>query len=159
MYEKAPFRENKSLWQLFFGDSENPGKLRKLGLCFLRAKSAVVEVAEPVNLKEFLATAPTDGRLRDLAQQIRRELIQRLDVQRRVITGPVMKSREEVMELTLTDPGPDPHHGASGGNRKEEALQDQEDGPGLLLGDLRRPPRFLYQHHASPGKLAVPAPV
>jgi glycerol-3-phosphate O-acyltransferase len=31
-------------------------------------------------------------------------LIQRLDVQRRVITGPVMKSREEVMELTLTDP-------------------------------------------------------
>jgi len=104
MYEKAPFRENKSLWQLFFGDSENPGRLRKLGLCLLRAKSAVVEVAEPVNLKEFLATAPTDGRLRDLAQQIRRELIQRLDVQRRVITGPVMKSREEVMELTLTDP-------------------------------------------------------
>jgi glycerol-3-phosphate O-acyltransferase len=104
MYEKAPFRENKSLWQLFFGDSENPGKLRKLGLCFLRAKGAVVEVAEPVNLQEFLATAPTDGRLRDLAQQIRRELIQRLDVQRRVITGPVMKSREEVMELTLTDP-------------------------------------------------------
>ena len=104
MYEKAPFRENKSLWQLFFGDSENPGKLRKLGLCLLKAKGAVVEVAEPVNLKEFLATAPTDGRLRDLAQQIRRELIHRLDVQRRVITGPVMKSREEVMELTLTDP-------------------------------------------------------
>jgi glycerol-3-phosphate O-acyltransferase len=104
MYEKAPFRENKGLWQLFFGDSENPGRLRKLGLCVLRAKSAVVEVMEPVNLKEFLASAPTDGRLRDLAQQIRRELIQRLDVQRRVITGPVMKSREEVMELTLTDP-------------------------------------------------------
>jgi glycerol-3-phosphate O-acyltransferase len=104
MYEKAPFRENKGLWQLFFGDSENPGRLRKLGLCLLRAKSAVVEVVEPVNLKEFLATAPKDGRLRDLAQQIRRELIYRLDVQRRVITGPVMKSREEVMELTLTDP-------------------------------------------------------
>jgi glycerol-3-phosphate O-acyltransferase len=104
MYEKAPFRENKGLWQLFFGDSENPGRLRKLGLCFLRAKKAVVEVAEPFNLKEFLATAPTDGRLRDLAQQIRRELIHRLDVQRLVITGPVMKSRGEVMELTLTDP-------------------------------------------------------
>jgi len=43
--------------------------LRKLGLCLLRAKSAVVEVAEPVNLKEFLATAPTDGRLRDLASK------------------------------------------------------------------------------------------
>jgi len=104
MYEKAPFRENKGLWQLFFGDSENPGRLRKLGLCLLKAKSAVVEVAEPVNLKEALAAASPDGRLRELAQEIRRELIQRLDVQRRVITGPVMKSREEVMELTLTDP-------------------------------------------------------
>ncbi len=105
MYEKLPFRENKGLWQHFFGDSENPGKLRKLGLCFLKAKRAVVEVADPVNLKEVLAEAPPGGSLRELAQQIRRELIQRIDTQRRVITGPVVKSREEVMELTLTDPG------------------------------------------------------
>jgi glycerol-3-phosphate O-acyltransferase len=104
MYEKAPFREYKNLWQLFFGDSENPGRLRKLGLCVLKAKSAVVEVAEPVNLKEALAAAAPNVSLGGLAQKIRRDLIQRLDVQRRVITGPVMKSREEVMELTLTDP-------------------------------------------------------
>jgi glycerol-3-phosphate O-acyltransferase len=104
MYEKAPFRESKGLWQLFFGDSENPGRLRKLGLCVLKAKRAVVEVVEPMNLQEALAAASPDVRLQNLAQQIRRELIQRLDVQRRIITGPVMKSREEVMELTLTDP-------------------------------------------------------
>ncbi len=104
MYEKIPFRDYKGLWQLFFGDSENPGRLRKLGLCVLKAKGAVVEVAEPVNLKEALAAAAPDVRLRDLAQGIRREMIQRLDLQRRVITGPVVKSREEVMELTLTDP-------------------------------------------------------
>ena len=104
MYEKIPFRDYKGLWQLFFGDSENPGRLRKLSLCILKAKSAVVEVAEPVNLKEALAAASPEARLRDLAQGIRREMIQRLDLQRRVITGPVVKSREEVMELTLTDP-------------------------------------------------------
>jgi glycerol-3-phosphate O-acyltransferase len=104
VYEKIPFREFKGLWQLFFGDSENPGRLRKLGLCVLKAKSAVVEVVEPVNLKEVLATAAPDIRLQELAQEIRREMIQRLDVQRRVITGPVVKSREEVMELALTDP-------------------------------------------------------
>jgi len=105
MYEKAPFREYKGLWQLFFGDSENPGKLRKLGLCFLKAKRAVVEVADPVNLKEVLAGAPPGGSLRELAQEVRRELIQRIDTKRRVVTGPVVKSREEVLELTLTDPG------------------------------------------------------
>jgi glycerol-3-phosphate O-acyltransferase len=105
MYEKAPFRENKGLWQQFFGDSENPGKLRKLGLCFLKARRAVVEVAEPVNLQQALAAAPPEGRIQELAQKIRRELIRRIDHQRRVITGPVVKSREEVLELTLTDPG------------------------------------------------------
>jgi len=104
VYEKVPFRENKGLWQLFFGDSENPGRLRKLSLCLLKTKSAVVEVGEAVNLKEALAGAAPGDRLRDLAQEIRRDLIQRLDAQRRVITGPVIKSREEVMELTLTDP-------------------------------------------------------
>ncbi len=105
MYEKMPFKENKGLWQLFFGDSENPGKLRKLGLCFLKARRAVVEVAEPVNLQEALRTAPAEGRIQELAQEIRRELIRRIDHKRRVVTGPVVKSREEVLELTLTDPG------------------------------------------------------
>ena len=105
IYEKAPLREDKGLLQLFFGDVENPGKLRKLVLCFFKAKQAVVEVAEPVNLQEALAAAPQDGRLREMAQDIRRELIQRIDLKRRMITGPVIKSREEVLELTLTDPG------------------------------------------------------
>ena len=83
IYEKTPFRENKGLRRLFFGDGENPGNLRKLGLCFLKAKRAVVEVVEPINLQEFLAATSTDGRLRDVAQQIRRELINRMDVTRR----------------------------------------------------------------------------
>ncbi|MFZ5449426.1 MAG: 1-acyl-sn-glycerol-3-phosphate acyltransferase [Thermodesulfobacteriota bacterium] len=104
VYEKIAFRENTALWQLFFGDRENPGRLRKLSLCILKAKGAVVEVVEPVNLQEALAAASPDVRLRDLAQEIRREMIKRLDLQRRVIIGPVVKSREEVMELTLTDP-------------------------------------------------------
>lgn len=105
IYEKAPPREYKGLLQLFFGDVENPGKLRKLGLCFFKSKRAVVEVAAAVNLQEALAAAPKDGRLLELAQGIRRELISRIDRKRRLITGPVIKSREEVMELTLTDPG------------------------------------------------------
>ncbi len=105
IYEKTPPREFKGLLQLFFGDVENPGKLRKLVLCFFKSKRAVVEVAEPVNLQKALAEAPQDDRLREVAQQIRRELISRIDLKRRVITGPVIKSREEVMELTLTDLG------------------------------------------------------
>jgi glycerol-3-phosphate O-acyltransferase len=105
MYSQDPTREDKGLLDLFFGDRENPGRLRKLGLCLRKSKKAVVEVAEPVNLKEFLAGAAVQANPDLRAQDLRRELIQRLDQKRRIVTGPVVKSREELMEMTLTDPG------------------------------------------------------
>ncbi len=103
--EKDPAREDKGLLQLFFGDSENPGRLRKLALFFFRGTKAVVEVAEPLNLQEVLADPAHAGLpLEEVAQSVRRELIKRIDLTRRVISGPVVKSMEEFMELTLTDP-------------------------------------------------------
>lgn len=103
--EKDPAREEKGLLQLFFGDSENPGRLRKLALFFFRGSKAVVEVAESLNLQEVLADSANDQySLEEVAQHIRRELISRIDLTRRVISGPVVKSMEEFMELTLTDP-------------------------------------------------------
>jgi glycerol-3-phosphate O-acyltransferase len=105
LYTKEPEREYKGLLHFFFGDRENPGKLRKFGLCIFKARRAVVEVGEPVNLQEVLAGRPQEARLMEQAQEIRRELIRRIDLKRRAITGPVIKSREEFLELTLTDPG------------------------------------------------------
>lgn len=105
IYSRDPSREAKGLLDLFFGDRENPGKLRKLGLCLFKAKRAVVEVGDPINLKEVIAAAPGELPLRELAQEVRQDLISRIDRKRRMITGPVIKSREEVLELTLTDPG------------------------------------------------------
>lgn len=105
MYSRDPSRESKGLLDLFFGDRENPGKLRKLGLCLFKAKRAVVEMAEPISLQEVLAGAAGNASLRELAQDLRRDLIARLDLKRRMVTGPVIKSREEFLELTLTDPG------------------------------------------------------
>lgn len=105
MMSREPAREEKGLLDLFFGDRENPGRLRKLALCLFKAKKAVVEVGDPINLKEVLVGAPTDARLSEVAQEVRRELISRIDLKRRVVMGPVMKSREEFLEFTLTDPG------------------------------------------------------
>ena len=61
MYSQDPTREDKGLLDMFFGDRENPGRLRKLGLCIRKSKKAVVEVAEPVNLKEWLASSPVQA--------------------------------------------------------------------------------------------------
>jgi len=104
-YTQDPTREDKGLVDLFFGDRENPGRLRKLGLCLRKAKKAVVEVADPMNLKEVLASTTPGTDPTQVARDLRRELIRRLDQKKRVITGPVIKSREELLELTLTDPG------------------------------------------------------
>jgi glycerol-3-phosphate O-acyltransferase len=105
IYSRDPSREAKGLLDLFFGDRENPGKLRKLVLCLFKAKRAVVEVGDPINLREVIAAATNEMPLRELAQEVRRDLIDRIDRKRRMITGPVIKSREEMLELTLTDPG------------------------------------------------------
>lgn len=102
MYTQDPIREDKGLLDVFFGDRENPGRLRKLWLCLRRAKKAVVEVAEPINLQELLPAPSAQGLI---AQELRQELIRRLDQKRWLVTGPVIKSREELLELTLTDPG------------------------------------------------------
>ncbi|MEJ2070852.1 MAG: 1-acyl-sn-glycerol-3-phosphate acyltransferase [Syntrophobacterales bacterium] len=105
MYSQDPTREDKGLLDLFFGDRENPGRLRKLGLCLRKSKKAVVEVADPVNLKELLADSRLQADPVLKAQDLRQELIQRLDQKRRLVTGPLVKTREELMEITLTDPG------------------------------------------------------
>ena len=104
-YSQDPTREDKGLVDLFFGDRENPGRLRKLGLCLRKAKKAVVEVADPVNLQEVLATTTPNSDPSQVARDLRWELIRHIDQKKRVITGPVIKSREELLELTLTDPG------------------------------------------------------
>jgi len=105
MLSRDPAREEKGLLDLFFGDRENPGRLRKLALCLIKAKKAVVEMGDPINLREILPATPGEAQLGQVAQELRRELISRIDMKKRVVMGPVIKSREEFLELTLTDPG------------------------------------------------------
>ncbi len=134
--EKESLREEKGLLDLFFGDSEHPGRLRKLALFFFRGTKAVVEAAEPLNLQEVLNDPGNEKYLlEEVAQNVRRELINRIDRTRRVITGPVIKSMEEFMELTLTDPSLNNfmEHMAEAENQK--ICKDQEKSSELFFGN------------------------
>jgi glycerol-3-phosphate O-acyltransferase len=99
---KAPEKQHKGIVDVFFGDKERPGRLRKL-LSFLRNyKKNILEIAEPINLKDWLVDQPNlDSSKTGLAFQLRRELIDRIDRHRRVVTGPIMKSRWEIKEMVL----------------------------------------------------------
>ena len=99
---KKPEKQHKGPIDIFFGNKERPGRLRKL-VAFLRNyKQNVLEVAEPLNLVEWLADTQDQSRSpAGLAFRLRRALIDRIDRHRRVVTGPVMKSRLEIKEIVL----------------------------------------------------------
>jgi glycerol-3-phosphate O-acyltransferase len=99
---KAPERHQKGILDIFFGDKERPGRLRKLVALLRNYTRNVLEIAEPLNLKEWLANRESPGiGETDLAFRLRREIIDRIDRHRRVVTGPIMKSRLEVKDIVL----------------------------------------------------------
>jgi glycerol-3-phosphate O-acyltransferase len=99
---KAPEKQHKGIVDVFFGGKERPGKLRKLFSLLRNYKNNILEVAEPLNLKVWLEDQPNlDSSKTGLAFLLRRDLIDRIDRHRRVVTGPIMKSRWEIKEMVL----------------------------------------------------------
>jgi glycerol-3-phosphate O-acyltransferase len=99
---KAPEKQHKGIVDVFFGDKERPGKLRKLFSFLRNYKNNILEIAEPLNLKVWLEDQPNlDASKTGLAFLLRRDLIDRIDRHRRVVTGPIMKSRWEIKDMVL----------------------------------------------------------
>jgi len=102
-FSKRPAKTKHSLLDFLFGGlTENPGILRRLFLLVSRSKNLFVEMCEPVNLRDFLAQ-PDIRELSDdnQALALRRLLISTLNRLRQRVTGPVIKSREEVKESVM----------------------------------------------------------
>jgi glycerol-3-phosphate O-acyltransferase len=94
--------QEKPLIDVFFGEAENPGSIRKL-LSFLRYhRRTSVLAAEPVNLALFMKDMENMS-LVDVSYELRRELTDRIDREKKAIIGPVLKSRDEIMEETLKE--------------------------------------------------------
>jgi glycerol-3-phosphate O-acyltransferase len=103
LFGKAPEKTRLSFIDMFFGTNENPGRIRRV-LALLRKPSSIfIESSEPLNLKEFLAR-PSIATLsaKNQAVALRRELLGRINRHRQSITGPVLKSRLEIIEELLT---------------------------------------------------------
>jgi glycerol-3-phosphate O-acyltransferase len=102
----GPRREKKErpLVDIFFGDQEHPGWLRRL-IAFIRYKNRTsVITAEPIDLSLMLKE--TTGRTpSELAGALRGELIGRIDRETRAALGPRIKAREEIMDMALRDAG------------------------------------------------------
>jgi glycerol-3-phosphate O-acyltransferase len=104
LYKKTPEKEFSKFFDIFFGYKDNPGTLRKIVLFFRHNRKAVIDFGQPFDLKAFAEARNPGETLGESVSAIRRELINRIDQQKRIILGPVMKSRQQVKEIVLTDP-------------------------------------------------------
>jgi len=105
-YGRRREKKDKTLTDHLFGEVENPGTIRRL-INFMRfSKKAFVIPSEPVNLVEFLEeNSGSSLDTETVSYLLRRRLIERIDEEKRTIVGPVLKSREELIEIVLRDSG------------------------------------------------------
>ena len=102
-FSKNPHRSKPRVVDLLFGPEDRPGLLRRLYALFNKQGKVFVEFSEPISLKDFLGTSlmknkPTSQQ----AVALRRLLLHQINRHRQSITGPMLKSRQELKESILT---------------------------------------------------------
>ena len=102
-FSKHPTSTWPTLVDIFFGSPQKPGKLRRLTTLFRKPGNIFIEVSDPINLKRFLES--TENRTRSteyLALKLRRDLLSQINAHRKTITGPTIKTPEEIKQEILT---------------------------------------------------------
>jgi glycerol-3-phosphate O-acyltransferase len=102
LFSKKPENTPLGLVDVFFGSEENPGRIRRWIATLRTPQKAFVEISEPLNLKEFLDQPDNQTRTTEQVSFIlRRTLLDQMNRHRQSITGPVLKTRDELKEIVL----------------------------------------------------------
>jgi len=102
LFSKKPHRPPRSFIDIIFGSKENPGRLRRWTVVSRNPQKAFVEISDPVNLKNFLQEPENqDQDPEQLSFILRDRLLEQMNRHRQSITGPVLKTRDELKELVL----------------------------------------------------------
>jgi glycerol-3-phosphate O-acyltransferase len=105
VFEKGPHKEEKSVWDIFLGPKDRPGRLRKIVHYLRYYNQAFVEVGDPITIDMFLERKDQQGLTdEEVAFNLRKELWEHAVREQRVIRGPRLKPRTQIMESVLRDP-------------------------------------------------------
>ncbi|MGD2126332.1 MAG: 1-acyl-sn-glycerol-3-phosphate acyltransferase [Desulfobacteraceae bacterium] len=126
LYKKTPEKDYSTLGDVLFGFKDNPGIVRKTVLFFRHNRHALIDFGRPLDLKAYLETQPPERPLQEMASEIRNMLIESIDSQKRVILGPIMKSRHQLKEIVLMD------------ERVREKIETMASAKGKTLSQLRK---------------------
>jgi glycerol-3-phosphate O-acyltransferase len=103
IYVTKPMHKDPGLGDILLGTHAKPGLIKRLFLLVRQPDKIRVAVANPVNLKEFINLPEIDCLDAEFqTHRLRSHLVDILNRQRKSITGPVLKSRQEITEDILT---------------------------------------------------------
>ncbi len=102
-FGKQPLPAVPSLLDILLGTSQRPGMLRKIVTLIRYPGRIFVELSQPLNLRQWLDHTVHAQRTTDYqALLLRRQLLLQINRHRQSITGPIIKSNEELKESILT---------------------------------------------------------
>lgn len=105
LYSRRPDKEKGGLLEALLGQREYPGTFRKFLSFWGGYADAVLEVGEPLNLREVLPELSENViERRNQVFQVRRNLIDSIDSMKRAIVGPSIRSNLEMKEIILHHP-------------------------------------------------------
>ncbi|NNF99862.1 MAG: glycerol-3-phosphate acyltransferase [Desulfobacteraceae bacterium] len=101
-FGKSPDPSIPSIVDIIFGSLQRPGKFRKIVTLFKSPGRVFVEISEPLNLRQFLDQPDIMQRSDEYRSlMLRRHLVLKHNRHRQSITGPVLKTNEELKESIL----------------------------------------------------------
>lgn len=126
VWDRAREHVKPRLDELVLGRRAHPSEVRVL-INFMRfyRKDSHIFHADPLDLKDFIGSRQ-EGDWAGVIRDLRIELWERLKRERRVVTGPVVKPRQDVLEAVLKDP------------RVQQAIERRARGKGRSLESVRR---------------------
>jgi len=126
-FSKNPHRSIPTLIDVIFGPEDNPGRIRRLFGLFKNPGKVFVEVSEPLNLKTYLQNESIRNQPVEYQSLVlRRNLLVQLNRHRQTITGPVLKTRQELKESILT------------GQRFQEFMEKYAQSRDIPINEVRK---------------------
>ncbi len=103
-FSKQPASSVPRLRDIILGTEQRPGIIRRLLTLFRHPGKVFVEVSPPLNLSHFVQRPECYGRSTEYqALVLRHQLLKQHNRHRQSITGPVIKSHEEIKESILAN--------------------------------------------------------
>jgi glycerol-3-phosphate O-acyltransferase len=132
-FGKRPLPSIPGLIDLIFGSEHRPGRLRRLVTLFRSPGKVFVEISEPLNLKRFIEHPDCLGRsLEYQSLRLRRQMLHQFNRHRQTITGPILKTSEELKESILSGDRLRAFMEQYAQNRKEPIYKVRKEAAGYL---------------------------